>query len=349
MRWFTRKESAIVPTVPFQLLTCNAEFGACRRGPGLGPEAVLYELFAKELEGLWETPIERINVRGLKPWELKGESIDLLPALATLSEDIAQHVDEALAQSPKNLILSGDHSCAVGLLSGFRAHYPKAKIGVVWLDAHGDIHSPFTSPSGNGHGMPVAALAGLDHLEPSVDTPYEIQEAWAQMKMLGKGQISPKFLPEDFFYFGIRDLEAEEWNALTAHNIRYVAGGGDFNERFQDGVELLLKWCADFDLIYVSFDVDGMDADLVPGTGTPVEGGFNLEQTHTLLSALVGLHNFAVLEICEVNPLLDQNNSVARLVADLIENLWPKLSAREEKPWFDANQDVEALFGPTQR
>lgn len=311
--------------LPLRLVTFNAEFGACRRGPGLGPESVLYELYSRNIEELWQTPIERINVRGLKPWELKGRAIDLLPALTEISEDVCDTFAKIVRKTNRTLVFSGDHSCAIGLISGFREANPHERIGVVWIDAHGDIHSPFTSPSGNCHGMPVAALAGLSHGDHDTDTFFETSSAWNRLTQVGVNRICPKINSRDFFYFGIRDLEAEEWTAIHANQIPFIEGGADLDQRFDDGLERLLGWAEEYDKIYVSFDVDGMDGALVPGTGTPVSGGLSVESTKRLLKALLDLEQTSVLEISEVNPLLDVQNSVANLVSELVEDVWSHL------------------------
>ncbi len=208
------------------------------------------------------------------------------------------------------LVLSGDHSSAIGTISGLKCAFPNKRIGVVWIDAHGDLHSPYTTPSGNIHGMPMAAALGDDNLDRKVnEVKEETHENWEGMKNIGG--ISPKVLHEDVVFFGVRDTEEPEDYLMQKNGIKNYK----VEEVRYRGLELCvneaLEKLKNCDFIYISFDVDSMDCDLISkGTGTPVSKGFDQHEVKNIINHIIASNKVICLEIVEVNPTLDNKGNV---------------------------------------
>lgn len=218
------------------------------------------------------------------------------------------------------LILSGDHSSAVGAVSGIKKAFPDAKIGVVWIDAHADLHSPFTTPSGNVHGMPLAALSGIDNLEEQINNVNELtEEYWSNYKSIS--DYSPVLSTENIVFFGVRDTETPEDNLIEKEGIKNFTVS---EVRFR-GMEVCLNETMDIlndcDLIYISFDVDSLDCNLISkGTGTPVANGFDENEAKTLIQGLLKSEKVCCLEFVEINPTLDNHcNKMAETAFDILD------------------------------
>ncbi|MBX2819648.1 MAG: arginase [Rhodothermaceae bacterium] len=224
------------------------------------------------------------------------------------------------------LVFSGDHSSALGTVSGIKSAFPNKTIGVVWIDAHADIHSPYTSPSGNVHGMPIAALLGEDNLENQRNTiPKSTLKHWSGMKDLRTD--GPKMTADHLVYFGVRDIEPEESFQLDRLGIRNFT----VEEIRFKGIEQCLEEATSrlrlCDLLYISFDVDSMDCHMVSnGTGTPVSKGFDQFEVIQILEGIINTNKVCCLEIAEVNPLLDmKGNKMAETAFDILRTVISKL------------------------
>ncbi|KJS06132.1 MAG: arginase [Flavobacteriales bacterium BRH_c54] len=244
---------------------------------------------------------------------------------------LSKAVKQTIEENCFPLVLSGDHSSALGTISGLKCAYPDKRIGVVWIDAHGDLHSPYTTPSGNIHGMPLAAALADDNLDRKVnEVKEETHENWEGMKNIGG--ISPKVLHEDVVFFGVRDTEEPEdycmlKNSMKNYKVEEV--------RFR-GLEVCVKEALEklknCDYIYISFDVDSMDCDLISkGTGTPVSKGFDQYEVKNIINELIESNKVICLEIVEVNPTLDNKGNVMAETAfevlnEVTKNIEAKLS-----------------------
>ena len=305
-----------------KILIARAEAGAGTRGSSLGPNAI---------------KVAAVN----KGWPLfhnvEGENI-VVPPVEDLPDDnsAAKHIDlvleahHSICTTTREvategfyplLLLSGDHSNAAAFFSGIRDAFPKQKIGLIWIDAHGDLHSPFSSPTGNLHGMPLSMLLNIEiSAHPEQVTP-EIDEKWNKLKRMGKRKLSPKLHSEDLFFIGIRDLEEEEWKLIEENNMRYATS----TQVQEQGVEVIADRAAeyfkDYDKIYISFDADSLDPSISEGTGTPVPNGLNKQGVIVLLNKLTSMPNFYALEVTEVNPLLDQQNKMAETIVDILQKV----------------------------
>lgn len=218
------------------------------------------------------------------------------------------------------IVLAGDHASAGGTIAGIKARMPGATLGVIWIDAHADIHSPFTTPSGNMHGMPVAAALGWDHLEKRIN---EVSQAgidgWEKLKAVGG--IQPKIQPQHLCYIGLRDIERQEEEVIAEHDVLNISIQSLRRNGLHKVIKALENQLSDCDLIYVSFDVDSLDPAISPGTGTPVQGGFLLEEARELLLGVMALPKVCCLEVAEINPVLDQGNQMAEAAFSLLHSV----------------------------
>jgi arginase len=241
-----------------------------------------------------------------------------------------QRVSDAVKATLKDgffpIVLSGDHSSALGTISGIKAATPEKRLGVIWIDAHADMHSPFTSPSGNIHGMPLAAAIWDDNFECKINDPGNATELhWENMKKIGTPD--QKIMPKDLVYFGLRDFESAEAHVIEKENIKSYK----VEEIRYRGLEVCvaeaverLKNC---DQIYISFDVDSMDCDHVStGTGTPVPIGFFAEEIIRIFDALLLSKKVICIEFTEVNPLLDnKGNLMAETAFQVLDHIAHKI------------------------
>ena len=224
------------------------------------------------------------------------------------------------------IVLSGDHSSALGTISGIKAATPDKRLGVIWIDAHADLHSPFTSPSGNIHGMPLAAAIWEDNIECKINEPGTTTEMhWGNMKKIGTA--TKKILPQDLIYFGLRDFESAEAHIIEKEKIKCYK----VEELRFRGLEVCVKEAVEklhqCDQIYISFDVDSMDCDHVStGTGTPVPIGFFAEEIIRIFDNLLLSNKVVCIEFTEVNPLLDnKGNLMAETAFQVLDHIAQKI------------------------
>lgn len=218
------------------------------------------------------------------------------------------------------IVLSGDHSSALGTISGVKAAYPDQTLGVIWIDAHADLHSPYTTPSGNIHGMPLAAVLGDDNLDYQVNpVAADTQEHWNQMKNIGVQ--GPKILAENLVYFGVRDTEEAEDKQIEKLNIRNYKVDETRYRGLEICVSEALAKLSHCDVLYISFDVDAMDCDLISfGTGTPVSRGFDQYEIIAVINQIIQSKKVVCIEFVEVNPLLDtKGNKMAETAFQVLE------------------------------
>jgi arginase len=237
-------------------------------------------------------------------------------------ERVSKSVSKNLTRGFFPIVLSGDHSSALGTISGIKAAHPNKTLGVVWIDAHADIHSPYTSPSGNIHGMPLAAAMGIDNLTCQVNTPGEITtNHWDRLKNIGTN--GPKLKPDHLVYFGVRDFEEAEQVAISQNNIRLIK----VEELRFRGLAVCVKEAIDkllgCDLIYISFDVDSMDCDNISyGTGTPVPYGLLPNEVMQIITSLLATNKVCCIEFTEINPLLDnKGNKMAETAFQVLNHI----------------------------
>jgi arginase len=220
------------------------------------------------------------------------------------------------------LVLSGDHSSALGTISGIKSVYPTKTLGVIWIDAHADLHSPYTSPSGNIHGMPLAAALAEDNSDCKInDITPETAQHWEDMKNIGCP--GAKIQPENLIYFGVRDAEEPELDQMEKLGIRNYKVDEVRYRGLQTCVTEALAKLSNCDMIYISFDVDSMDCDMISyGTGTPVPKGFDQYEVIDIINQIIKSRKVVCFEVVEVNPLLDtKGNKMAETAFQVLEQI----------------------------
>ncbi len=240
---------------------------------------------------------------------------------------VADIVKETIISGDFPIVLSGDHSSALGTMSGIKAANPAKSIGVIWIDAHADLHSPYTSPSGNIHGMPLAAALHMDNIAAKINDPGEItRKYWDELKNIGIA--GSKIKSSNLVYFGLRDFESAEKKIIDAHEILFFEVAETREKGLKFCIQEAMTRLENCDQIYISFDVDSLDCDRVSyGTGTPVPIGFSSSEINDLFELFITTNKVCCIELTEVNPLLDnKGNKMAETAFEILDNLVKHLS-----------------------
>ena len=238
---------------------------------------------------------------------------------------VCDAVSAVLKENKFPLILSGDHSSAFGSLAGIQHAQPSKTLGVIWVDAHADLHSPLSSPSGNVHGMPLAAALGYNNETLAVNEVNEkTHQLWDELKKVGGDQA--KVTPEHLIFFGVRDTEETEDKVMEQNNIKNYPVDEIRHRGLSLCVAEVLEKLSAVDSIYISFDVDSLDCDLISkGTGTPVSKGFDIDEVVAIIQQIIASQKVIGLEVTEVNPLLDnKGNRMAEAAFEVIHRLFQK-------------------------
>lgn len=309
--------------IRIKLIKNRSDIGAGTRGSDMGIDAV--EIAAINADNDYFTRFPHVDVETHNETvydKVKSSFAKRITHVVEQCNRVADAVKEALNEGYTPFVMSGDHSSALGTISGIKAQYPGKRLGVVWIDAHGDLHSPYTSPSGNVHGMPLAAALNEDNTEYQInDVTGQTDQEWESMKNVGID--GPKVLPEDLLFFGVRDTEEPEDQLMKklslrnymVHEIRYRG--------METCMDEAISQLADCDILYISFDVDSMDCDLISkGTGTPVSKGFDPHEVKEIIKRLFDTGKVVCLEVTEVNPLLDnKGNKMAETAFDVLNDV----------------------------
>ena len=308
---------------PVKIIKNRSDIGAGTRGSDLGIDAIEIAAINTENDFFNIYPYIDIQTHNETVYNKnKNTFAKRINFVCEQCERLREGVKKELQKGFFPLILSGDHSSALGSISGIQKANPDKEIGVIWLDAHADIHTPYSTPSGNIHGMPLAAALSIDNKEFSKNKVSDSTEKnWLRMKNMG--DKVPLIKPENLIYFGVRDTEKEEDQIIQSKKIK--------NFSVNDFRNLGLKSCIDqtkdqfvsSDLIYISFDIDALDCDLFSrGTGTPVSKGFLTEEIISIIKEVKDTGKLVALEICEINPLLDnKGNQMAESAFEIISSV----------------------------
>ncbi|MGE4606732.1 MAG: arginase family protein, partial [Myxococcota bacterium] len=317
------------------LVEVDSDLGAGRRGAWEGIEFLKQAAMAKQASRQRSTNgILNIEQRGIENENdaLEREQrfthakyIDAIYKVLHRSSDL---VCDVLREDKFPVVLGGDHSTAAGTIAGIKKAFPNRRLGVIWIDAHADIHSPYTTPSGNMHGMPLAAATGHDNLDEAINQlDPQTRELWERCKALGvAGEANLRF--DDLIYVAVRDTEAPEDATLARQGIPVVSTGSLRSSGPEAAAQQCLDYLSQVDLIYITFDVDSMDATICMGTGTPAPGGLWAGEAARLNAALVKDHRVCCWEICEINPLLDTLNSMAENSLHVFEAVLESIQSR---------------------
>jgi len=286
---------------PVALIGAPLDLGAGRRGVDMGPSAIRYAGIAERLRGLGYETVDWGNVGAevAEATDVGDPQARFLPQVIAACERVAKLVRRALAEQSLPLVLGGDHSVALGTLGGLARHHGRAG-GVLWIDAHGDVNRPETTPSGNVHGMVLAAAMGLagprfesdEWPLPAVDP--------ARVALIGTRELDPgerELLHElDAAVFTMTDVDRLGVEHAVRSSLERVAGDG---------------------FVHVSIDLDAVDPEEAPGVGTPVRGGLSYREAHLACELVAESGLAGSFDLVEVNPILDRENQTARLAVEL--------------------------------
>ena len=308
-------------TKSVKLIEVKSEVGAGTRGASLGIEAVkiaaldFRSTFFKKFRPMM-IPDDNAALYG----EVGSRYARRIKSVLKMYERIAAGVRDVLKDGKFPIILAGDHSNAGGTIAGIKMAYPDSNIGVIWIDAHADMHSPYTSPSGNMHGMPMAVSLGEDNIENKVnDLDYETIELWEMLKNVGG--IAPKIEYRDIMFIALRDYEEQEGYLLKKNKVKIVTTAEFKKVGVAKACREAIKYLNHCDKIYISFDVDALDPAISRGTGTPVKGGINEREAADIILDLIQNERVCCLEFTEINPTLDSENVMAETVFEILQKV----------------------------
>jgi len=289
----------------------------------MGPSAVRVAGLQARLSALGHKVTDGGNIRVeiAETQQAGSANARFLNQIAETCTRTAEAVLQTLEDGMTPLILGGDHSLAAGSVSGVAEFYRRQgkKIGVLWIDAHSDFNTPATSPSGNVHGMPLAALLGLDLTQRSGSL---ADGASPESSLAPLSQIfgySPKIDPENTVLLGVRDIDAAERDNLRRAGVKAIFTMRDVDERglrtvMEEALTIAGNGTAGY---HVSLDMDFIDPEDAPGVGTPVRGGATYREAHLAMEVLADHNRLLSFEIVEVNPVIDEHNRTADLAVEL--------------------------------
>ena len=278
------------------------DLGAGRRGVDMGPSAIRYAGIEERLTGLGYTCVDWGNVETavLEATAVQDERARYLPEIKAACTHVARLVEVALDDGQLPLVLGGDHSIALGTLGGLaRAHGTTG--GVLWIDAHADLNTPATSPSGNVHGMPLAAALGMAG---------ELFES--------NGWTIPAVTADRVALVGVRSLDDGERRRIRDLGVRIYTMSDVDRIGIERAVRESLAHIGGPGFVHVSLDMDALDPEVAPGVGTPVRGGLSYREAHLALELVAESGLAGSLEVVEVNPILDRENATAQLAVELV-------------------------------
>lgn len=302
-----------------KLIEVPSEIGAGTRGASLGVDAIKIAALDFMSNFFVHFPSEKIETENNLLFEpIQSPYAKRINGVLIMYERVAKAVKETIQGNFFPVVLSGDHSIAGGTIAGIKAAKPKSRLGVIWIDAHADLHTPYTTPSGNMHGMPLTASIAEDNEESKVHEPDEkTKKQWEQLKQFGK--ISPKILPEDIVFISLRDSEKEEKHLIEKYEMKVITTAELRRKGPENVVRAALRYLSECTDIYVSFDVDCLDSSITKGTGTPVTNGLREREAEDLVSKFMQNRKICCFEITEVNPTLDKENLMAEIAFNILQ------------------------------
>lgn len=310
-----------------RIVNSESEIGAGTRGASLGVSAIKVASIRQDNDYFMDRQYSNVIHENHLIWESKkvrDSNAHNIDGLIKLYEDFCVKLKEVYTHDEFPIVLAGDHSSAAGTISGIKSNYPDKKLGVIWLDAHADLHSPYTTPTGNMHGMPLAVCLDEDNPDKSKnDVSKHTIVRWETLKSVAG--IVPKIDYSDLVFIGVRDTESEEDYLIQKHNIKNISVSELKEKGASKIAEETLEYLNNCDLIYISFDVDSMDCDLIShGTGTPVPNGFSESEVTELLTGLARSPKLCCFEVTEINPTLDEKTNT---MADTAFRVLDKVTA----------------------
>jgi arginase len=282
------------------------DLGASRRGVDMGPSALRIAGLEERLRKLGYEVIDEgdVYIQIQESQKIDNPKLKYLDEILKTSEILARAVEKTLQEGHFPLCIGGDHSMALGSIGGIAAHCRREKkeLGIIWIDAHADMNTDETTPSGNIHGMPMAAAVGLGH-----------------DSLVRFNGFQPKVKPEHAVLIGVRSVDPSERENIFKTGVHvYTMTEVDREGILRIITKVLKQFQKTVDHIHVSFDLDSLEPAIAPGVGTPVRGGLSYREAHTLMEAIADCGCMSSFEVTEVNPILDDRNRSAELAVELI-------------------------------
>tara|TARA_B100000683_G_scaffold66834_1_gene65628 strand:+ start:1220 stop:2194 length:975 start_codon:yes stop_codon:yes gene_type:complete len=317
-----------------RIIENKSEIGAGTRGASLGIDALKIASIKKGIDLFEQVPVlvvkdENKLLFQQTPFKY-AKNID---GIVRMYSKISSFVHSILRNEHLPLIISGDHSSAGGTIAGVKMAFPSKRIGVLWIDAHADLHTPFTTPSGNVHGMSLASVIGIDNKENQIN-PVAEQEAELWNILKNTGGVGKKIEPEDIVFVGLRSFEDQEQKLIESYGMKTFDVESMRTEGIQKSTERVLKCFEQCDMIFLSFDVDSLDPSVSIGTGTPVVGGFFIEEMKEMIDVLTKSNKISCMEITEVNPTLDHLNKMSEAVIEVLQIATKNLNKTDLSQWI---------------
>ena len=286
---------------PVALIGASLDLGAGRRGVDMGPSAIRYAGLASRIERLGRSVVDRGNVEGAvaEATAMGNERVRFLEPIKEACERVARLVAQSVEEGLQPLVLGGDHSVAIGTLGGLARVFGPG--GVLWIDAHGDLNRPDTSPTGNVHGMPLAVALGLAGSE------FE-SDQWTL----------PAVAPDRVALVGVRSLDPAEAELLADLDVQVYTMSDVDRLGLERVIRQALEHIAGPGFVHVSLDMDALEPDIAPGVGTPVRGGLSYREAHLAMELVAESGLAGSFEVVEVNPILDRENETAKLAVELV-------------------------------
>ncbi len=302
-----------------KLIEAPSEIGAGTRGASLGIDAIKIAALDFMSNFFVHFPSEKIPAENNILFEpIASPYAKRIKGICTMYEKVSKAVLTSIKTHFFPVVLSGDHSTSGATIAGIKMAKPGSKLGVIWIDAHADLHTPYTTPSGNMHGMPLATALAEDNLENAVhELDVETEKYWNHLKNIGN--ISPKVLGEDIVFISLRDYEREEKAIIEKYGMKVITTGEVRRKGVENIVRSVIRYLSDCTDIYVSLDVDCLDSSITKGTGTPVSNGLREREAEDLVSKLMQNRKICCLEITEVNPTLDKENLMAEIAFNILQ------------------------------
>jgi arginase len=285
-----------------RIIGAPMDLGADRRGVDMGCSAIRYANLSEHLQQLGHTVRDAGNIAIPQPESqpVGNPRLKYLDPILAAAEELSQIVAVTLQEGAFPLILGGDHSIGLGTLSGVAQVHPN--IGVIWVDAHGDFNTQETTPSGNIHGMALAALAGL-----------------GESRLTHVGGWGPKLRKDTIVIVGARDLDRGEQVLLKQHNIHVFTMSHIDQLGISEVMRRAVAVATQHDNpLHLSLDMDALDPREAPGVGTPVRGGLSYREAHLAMEMIADSQRLISMDVVEVNAILDRENATARLAVELV-------------------------------
>jgi arginase len=302
-----------------KLIEVPSEIGAGTRGASLGIDAIKIAALDFMSNFFIHFPSEKIPTENKLLYEpIESPYAKRIKGVAGMYEKVSKAVADSMKNNFFPVVLSGDHSISGATIAGIKMAKPKSKLGVIWIDAHADLHTPYTTPSGNMHGMPLSVSINEDNKESAVhELDPETEKYWNILKNCGK--ISPKVLPEDIVYIALRDFEKEEKHLIDKYGMKVITTKEVRSKGPENIVRAVTRYFSDCTDIYISFDVDSLDSSISKGTGTPVGNGLKEREAEDLISKFMQNRKVCCFELTEVNPTLDKENLMAEIAFNILQ------------------------------